>query len=259
LYDVDPSNFVIKRKALAGTLRAQGGADDARELTRARRPTRAAWALNQVSRRAPIIIERLLLSANDLQAAQNAALAGQRDTLRDATRAHRAAIIAASEAAAAVLGDGASEPVMAKIAETLQAVAADEAAAELLRRGRLTRDVVASSGFTTTRDARAIRPDRRDAGAAATGSAPVDEVAERRRQLEGQLAVAEAAHRLADEAVTAAEHQVLNANRRVERQRADLDDAQRDAHSANRALREARRLAATKAKEVDRLRRTPTR
>src|SRR6476660_475911 len=51
LYGVEPSAFVATRKKLAADLRAAGDKDGARALLAARRPSTAAWALNQLARR----------------------------------------------------------------------------------------------------------------------------------------------------------------------------------------------------------------
>src|SRR4051812_17139068 len=53
LYTVDPSEFVARRNALAKELRAAGDRDAAAEVSKLRRPTVVAAALNQLARRNP--------------------------------------------------------------------------------------------------------------------------------------------------------------------------------------------------------------
>src|SRR4249920_711134 len=103
LYGVDPSEFVAERKRLAADLRTAGEKDAAKTLQAARRPTTAAWALNQLSRHEPALVESFLEAGRELQAAQMGARAGGREAIRDATRAHRAALAAATDAAMATL------------------------------------------------------------------------------------------------------------------------------------------------------------
>ena len=56
LFDVEPKQFIAARDALAKELRSRGERDAATEVKTLRRPTVAAWALNQVARHdAPIV------------------------------------------------------------------------------------------------------------------------------------------------------------------------------------------------------------
>ena len=70
LYGVDQSEFVAARKRLAADLRTAGDKDGAKILQAARRPTTAAWALNQLSRHEPALVESFLEAGRELQAAQ---------------------------------------------------------------------------------------------------------------------------------------------------------------------------------------------
>ena len=60
LYGTYPAEFVTARKRLAATLRAGGDKAGAKVLQAARRPSTSAWALNQLARREPALVERLL-------------------------------------------------------------------------------------------------------------------------------------------------------------------------------------------------------
>src|SRR5690242_13512906 len=100
LYAADPAEFVVVRKQLQGQLRAAGQKPEAALLGRARRPSTAMWAVNQMVRRRPELVDTLLERSDALRSAQTS---GDRDALREAIRAHRAALADATAAALEVL------------------------------------------------------------------------------------------------------------------------------------------------------------
>jgi len=65
LYAVPLEEFLALRKQLAGELRSSGDIAASRAIAAAPKPTRTAWALNQVSRRQPEL-PTALLRARDL-------------------------------------------------------------------------------------------------------------------------------------------------------------------------------------------------
>lgn len=67
LYGVPPGDFVATRKRLASALRDAGRTGEARELEQQRKPTLAAWAVNQVVRRRHDDVERLFAVADGLR------------------------------------------------------------------------------------------------------------------------------------------------------------------------------------------------
>ena len=89
LYAVDPSDFMATRKQLVADLRAAGDAGGAKQLGAARRPTNAAWALNQLARRHGDLVDQFLEQSRVLREAQDQAVSGRPDELRSATRAQR--------------------------------------------------------------------------------------------------------------------------------------------------------------------------
>jgi len=114
LYGVDPSEFVGARKRLSGSLRAAGNKDAAKGLQAARRPSTSAWALNQVARHQPQVVESLLDASRALFAAQTRG-SNKPDVLREAIRTHREAIDATADAALAVLGDRSNDKFRGEI------------------------------------------------------------------------------------------------------------------------------------------------
>jgi hypothetical protein len=264
LYGVDPSEFVATRKRLAAGLRASGDAEAGKQLASARRPTNAAWALNQLVRRHPMLVERFLLRSRELQHAQDRALSGKPDALRDATKGQRDALAAASQAAMDVLGADATEAYRTQIATTLQAASVDEETAGELEHGRLTREVSGSTGFpgagsspiAKTQNAKGASPARPSPARPARASTTETQASRARRaRAEADLAAAEAALRSAQDAAASAEASSEAANARVESLRSELDDARQEVRSAAEAVQDARRAVKDKAKTVDRMRR----
>jgi hypothetical protein len=258
LYGVDPSDFVATRKRLVTALRASGEAGAATALASARRPTNAAWALNQLVRRHPMLVERFLLRSRELQQAQDRALSGKPDELRAATRSQRQATAAATQAAMAVLGNDATEAYRTQIAATLQAASVDEETAGGLQQGRLTREAIGSTGFPdavslsiapTPKSKRASPARPQHAGKPETQASRA-----RRARAEAELASAESSLRTAKDAITSAEKSAEVANARVDNLRNELDTARQEARAAAEAVQDARRAVKEHAKTVDRLR-----
>ena len=56
LFALPPAEFIAARDALAKRLKADGDATRAAEVKALRRPSVAAWAVNQVARRKPELV-----------------------------------------------------------------------------------------------------------------------------------------------------------------------------------------------------------
>ena len=67
LYGLAPEEFVAARDALARRLRKEGRREEAAEVAARRRPSAAAWALNQVARQAPAVVEAALAAGRALR------------------------------------------------------------------------------------------------------------------------------------------------------------------------------------------------
>lgn len=127
-----PETFVGARNALVRSLKAEGRKDDAATLTRWRRPTRTAWALNRLAQSDHDVVVALVDAASavrDNQAMGGAALRDAMSSLRQATRA------AADAAVAAIAPARPSDH--ADISAALLAVLSDSDALGLLVAGRL--------------------------------------------------------------------------------------------------------------------------
>lgn len=146
LYAGAPADFIATRTALVKSAKAEGEKDAATVIGALRRPSVAAWALNQLVHRAEPVVEeladlgaRLRHATSALDAAGIASLRGERDGVL-------ASLVAAAGAVAAEAGQTLTAAVEAEVRDTGIAALADEAAEAVLRSGTLTR-ALSYSGF----------------------------------------------------------------------------------------------------------------
>jgi hypothetical protein len=234
LYTRPLGQFVGARAELAKSLRAAGERAQAAEVAALRRPTVAAWALDQVAARAPELITGLLGAGTALREAVDRALRGDASSLRRAETGERAAVDAvlaraASEAGAA--GVTINDSHRQRMATTLRAAVLDAEVAAALRAGTLDRDHEAPAlGFVAGAEVvpPAIRPKPRPAtGEERARRAELD-------QLGKQVArLSQRAERLHHEAEDAAQH--------ATELRARAKEAAVAARTAERQLRAAER------------------
>ena len=163
LYGVAPEEFTARRKDLAAAAKKRGDADDAKAIAAARKPTAAAWVVNQLVRAAPSARTRLSDLSEGLRAA-HAEMDGPR--IRELTTAQRKLVheLVRSAFEAADLADP-SAAMRDDVTNTLQAAIADPEVAERL--GRLAK-AEQFSGFGDFGGFAAGVPE----AAAATRSAP---------------------------------------------------------------------------------------
>src|SRR5258708_30599920 len=140
LYEVPLDGFVALRKQLAAELRASGDVAGCSEVAAARKPSGAAWALNQVARRHP---DELRAAFNAHAAAAKAQAHGDADAMRDSVRGFRDALGAVTRRSTEIATQGGG-PLNAtqirQLGETVRAAVGGEAREALLA-GRLSKDV----------------------------------------------------------------------------------------------------------------------
>ena len=148
LYALPPDEFIAARNALAGRLRDAGERAAADEIRSLRKPSVAAWAVNQLVRGSAKVGELVETSA-ELRRVQTEGGAGAQDAVRRLAR-HRHALVAdLTDEAARVLesaGLPRSRSQLERVTNTLLALTSDEQGEVRLRRGRLARDE-APTGF----------------------------------------------------------------------------------------------------------------
>jgi hypothetical protein len=238
LFRLAPAALVEARNVLAARLRKAGARELADYVKGLKRPTPAAWALNQLHFEQPLLLQRARAAADQVRAlhardgVEPRQLAAAVAAQRSATNELVAAALERWEAAA--LGTGAIQ--RRKLLATIQgwlAGAGQEAP------GRMTRDIE-HGGFDviTAVGAPALReplapPPAPPAQRAAAGAAS-----------EAARAPTQAARARA-EALARRERQLREAREQVQRRRADQQRAARELDGAQSALRDAEtRLAA---------------
>jgi hypothetical protein len=264
LFGLPLDQFTNQRNALAKELRQEGRRDEAAAVAKLRKPSVAAWAVNQLVRTQRRDVDVLLEAGDALQRAQADLLAHRGDsaTLRRAVEAERAAVERLVARARGLLDSDGHEltaPRLEQVTETLTAAALDEDARARVRDGCLDRELrhvglgslgAPSSGASeAARGPRASarsRPgpkrDRRPKQAARQEEAPAARQEEARAARQERAAKEKAAR----EAEAAARRRVDRANRRQqtaehrrERAAAELRDAEEALASAQDATAEA--------------------
>ena len=258
LYALTPEQFTEARNALAKELKAAGDKEGAAEISRLRRPSVGAHALNLVAREHPEVIEDALVAGVALREASEAAAEGDARGLRDATAAERAAAQAVAKAAKPHLGARADALVPALLA-TLRAGALDDEVAEQLRTGTLTSEhEQAGFGFGLERGDGDVAPRRATRSAGKKAAKPKLEAvpdlpkadARSAAREKAERADARAAERQRKKDQKAAEQRAHRLEREAERlakeatvAEAEAAEARRQADDAMARAQEAREAA----------------
>jgi hypothetical protein len=235
LYHGPLEEFTAARNALAKELGGEGEREAANWVKALRKPTRAAWLVNQLASRRRADVGRLLEHGEVLRAQQESLIGGSADSvqLREAARAERSSIDRLVKAAAGIGREhDVGAAILDRVAETLQAASSDPGVADAIKVGRLTREqrstslgLIGSAGSPPT-----SKPKR------------ADDAAERRARSE-----AAKQRRAAERAATAAERRLARERAAVERAREELgehrsrlSEAKRELAAAQRALKKIR-------------------
>ena len=146
LYGLPLDRFVPERAELAKALRAGGDREQAARVAKLRKPSVAAWAVNQLVRTQRDAVRELFDSGDRLQRAQDGVLSGKGDVdaFRAAADEQRAALHRLSDIARGLLtseGHELSETVLERVRETLNAAALDPDARGRVADGCLEREL----------------------------------------------------------------------------------------------------------------------
>ncbi|WP_445152045.1 hypothetical protein [Baekduia sp. Peel2402] len=226
LYGLPLEEFVAARDALAKELRSGGEKERAAEVKKLAKPTRAAWAVNQLARTHAEEVKALVEAGAALSGAQEALLGGAEPAvLRSAAEAARALVDAL---AAQTPVDGATKD---KVRATLHAATVDDEARAEVASGRVLKERAASGfGGLDALVASATPPaSARKSGSAKPAGPDPREVRRRRDAL-----------RRANEAEAEAESALDGARRSLEQVEATITARKRDLAQAEAALSEAR-------------------
>jgi len=224
LYGLPLAEFTPARDALARDLRKAGERETADEAKALVKPSLPAWTVNQLARREPLQMRALRTAGERLREAQAGVLRGDDPgELQAALRRQRDVVAALLESSRRILetdGHTATDSTLERIRGTLTAAAADSEGAQLVERGRLTRDLEpAGFGGITATPGPSKRPSQ--------ARRRKEDEARKRRIEEAKRAVDEARAAVADqeELLRRARSEARKAEADLERAAARLDDA----------------------------------
>jgi hypothetical protein len=230
-----PSAFTQARDALVARLTKLGQAEAATRVKAMRRPTAALWAANRVARTEQESIERLIVAADRIRAAQLGRGAGAAD-FASISAEQRAVLAHLIQRAGAILrepGLGATHQILLRVETTLAGAAADPGLRPALRQGRLEHEI-AARGFDVF-EGEKLPPRRPPAKSSApTGRRPATTTPP-------VAAPAPKPDQERDEArLTAAREAVAKAEAQASQQREQLDVARKRVEELSEMLRDAR-------------------
>jgi hypothetical protein len=129
LYKLPLEEFTAARNALA-----KSAGSEAETIRRLKKPTLAAWAVNQIYWHHRAVFDRLVKASSAVRQAHLARIGGKKADVASLEGAHRAAVDAALKAATSVLGSpgSGSAATLAAVEKTLLAVPSPEIAGRLV-------------------------------------------------------------------------------------------------------------------------------
>lgn len=246
LYGLPLERFTPERNALAKQLRERGDRDEAARVAKLKKPSVAAWAVNQLVRTQKREVEAVFRAGDELQKAQANVLEGRGEpgSLRKAADAERAGLERLTRKARGLLsGEGheLSPAKLEQVSDTLHAAAIDEDARDQVRDGCLVRELrhVGLGALGAPAATAGRRP-------AAKQRRPGDDAAKLRsaRRAEGE------ARRQRDRAVRSARE----AEERRSRAAANLEEAEEALATAQELARDATALHEQAIRALDELR-----
>jgi hypothetical protein len=246
LYGLPLEEFVPARDALAKELRAGGDRERAAEVKGLVKPSRAAWAVNQLARTHPDEVQALVDAGTALAGAQEELLGGaDAAVLRQAAEAARALVDALAAQAPA---DGATRD---KVRATLHAATVDAEVRAEVASGRVLKERAASGfGGLDALVAAAATPARGGAaktkakGAAKAAKEPPEPDPREVRRRRDALRRANEAEAEAESAVDGARRSLEQVEATVAARRGDLEEAEAALAEAHDRRERAERAAA---------------
>ena len=276
LYGLPLPCFIPERQALVKALRNQQRREEATEVAGMRKPSVAAWAVNQLVRTQSKAIRALFEAGDDLAREQAGAASGQRtaDALRKANRRQRDALddlLRAAEGLLSSEGHPLTVPTLERVTDTLRAASIDGASREQVTDGCLPQELqFAGMGIgdlavvpleSTTPGTKPTQTARQ---AAKQGSAPragkakaaadarkADADRKREAQQKDEAAREAAAARARNAALTAARQTEAKARRAATHAEKELAVAQARREEAAASLEKAEQLLTAAAKQAE--------
>ncbi|MFL5894268.1 MAG: hypothetical protein ACJ76Z_04030 [Thermoleophilaceae bacterium] len=238
LYQLPLDEFTAERNALAAELRAAGDREAASEVKSLRKPSRAAWAANQLVHAEPDLVEALLGAGGELRQAHRQAASGRgAQQLRAAADAERAAVEQLLARAPAVLGADPAPALRETIRNTLRAASSDDDARALIASGRLVEELrPVGLGPVPAGGSRAKAAAPKESAADVERARRLREARARESALRREAEAAERALQRAEEALARARESAERAGDRAV-------EARKRVRSAAAALRQAEKQA----------------
>ncbi len=236
LYAAPLDEFTSTRNALAKQLGKEGA-----ELKPLKKPNLAAWALNQLARTHATELGELFSVTDKLRHAQRRVMSGGKASdLRAATDARNKVASQLTRLVEKILtgaGHAASPSTLSAAGDSFVAVASNDVGAELLRRGRLTRELIPGSVV--------------DVGGLTLVPQSDDEAPDEPQPDRSRMKELRAARDEARAALKAAREALKNANAEAARLEIESDDAAKRAKAAAEKADFARRAAEARKTDVD--------
>ncbi|MGH3022313.1 MAG: hypothetical protein ACRDNI_01535 [Gaiellaceae bacterium] len=237
LYAVPVGEFVERRDALAKSLRGEREREAAETVKALRKPTVAAWAVNQLARHEKMRVRSLLTAGERVRAAHGKLLqGGPASAVQKAMDDERKAIRALVEAAEGILeeaGEAGSRSTLVRVEETLHAAAVDEELGERLREGRLVKEEEAAGFGFGALPAGAPKP---------RGSAKDKEPTAKQKEAEAKLEEAEERLAEAREAAKETGRTLGTLRRELQRAERELDVQKKAVETAASEVERRRKL-----------------
>jgi hypothetical protein len=219
LYGLPLEEFTPARNAAAVELRERGLRAEADAVKALAKPTVAAWAVNQLTRRRHADLDEFLEAA---AVARDAQLGGRGDA-REAIRRQRDALEGLVRGAREELRGDVSDQVAGRIRQTLEAAAVDDEAAEQLRHGRLVKELEPAGFGTLAAHAKPSSAKQRPKVDSAKARRALQEARARLREAEDEHRAALAEERQAHKRWQQAHGDAEQAAERVEQARQKLE------------------------------------
>jgi len=241
LYGLPLDRFVPERASLVRELRSGGEREQAAVVAALRKPSVAAWAVNQLIRTQRHEVDALYAAGDALREVQAGVLSGSADAreLRSAAESERAAVDALVALARGLLSSGGQEltaTTVERVADTLHAAALDDEARREVSDGRLVRELRHVGLGGGLGGAVAAPPSRPASGRPDTGAKRPKPTRERKAAETARERKAETARER-----KAAEAAELREREQARKQARALErDAAREVDRAERAVRAAR-------------------
>jgi hypothetical protein len=217
LYGLPLEEFTARRNEIARDLRKAGDKERAAEVAKLKRPTVAAWTVNQLARTSRKDLDLLLDAGHRLRTSQVEALeSGDQSAFEKARRDHEAAI------RKLVRDASGSEQTLASVERTLRYASIDDEHRPALASGTLTTEVEAPGFGALTGMSlppRASTPKRESAAEqkkrVAAAKAELKDAQKRERDAKGRVAKAEQELEEARDALEKAEAETEEAEERL--------------------------------------------